>query len=213
MIEDGKTGQPLRRRCVGKGAQDIPTVRIGVIPALPVGIGGGAMVVARLDAPGLSSLDREGAGAAGRTLEMEGLQAHVLDGKEHPWGQTRLLHAEGGSGLGHRLIAPPRPHRERAGEKSDSVGLRWHRRGAARSGARCVGQGRYWPGRAADGVEGADIPNDATGPPALRRQRTPRSVHGPRSARISRAMDDPPTIAIAMVRQYCAAVGEHLHGG
>ena len=109
MIEDGETGQPLRRRRVGKGAQDVPTVRIGVIPALPVGIGGGAVVAARLDAPGLSSLDREGAGAAGRTLEMECLQAHVLDGKEDPWGQTRLLDADGGRGLGHQLVAPPAP--------------------------------------------------------------------------------------------------------
>jgi len=66
----------------------------------------------------------------------------------------------------------------------------------------------------------ADIPNDATGPRAPRPQRAARSrihrgmtTNGSRSPKVSRTMDDLPTVAFAMVRQYCAAVGEDLHGG
>ena len=114
MIEDGQTREPLRFRRIGKGAQDIPTVGIGVAPALPVGIGRSAAAVP-LDTPGLSSLDREG-GVTRRILGVECLQAHVLDGEEDPWRHTCRLHADGGSGLCHQLVPPPCPHREGAGE-------------------------------------------------------------------------------------------------
>ena len=85
-----------------------------------------------------ASFDREGRGAAGLSLGVERIQPHVLHGKEEPRRQTRPLDADGGRGLGHQLVAPPGPYRERAGETSDAVGLRWYGRGAAQSGVRCV---------------------------------------------------------------------------
>ena len=188
VIEDGEPGQPLRRRRVGEGPQNVPTVQAMGSLAPPV-TGRLLRVSARSNAPRGASFDREGRGAAGLRLGVERIQPHVLQGEEERWWLTRPLDAEGRRGLGHELVAPPGPYRQGAGETFERVRLRWYGRGRARLGVRSSRQRRCGPGRPAGAAARADIPDDAIG------LRPPQSPRSPRPSRgIGAIYDGPPLL-------------------
>ena len=173
-VEGGEPGEPLALgRCLGEGAQHVPTVQVPVSVVAPVWTGPRPLLSLRLDAPGRTSLEWE-SGGAGLALEMEGVQPYVPYGKEERGRLLRPLEADRSRGLRHQLGTPPGSYREGARERFHPAGPRWDGGGASQLGVRPAGQRSSWPGRAPDGAARADIPDDATGLAPLRRTPSPR---------------------------------------